>query len=767
MSFIGKRVPRKEDARLVAGRGRYLADITMPGMLHAVFLRSPHAHAVIVRIDTSQAEQVAGVVTIVTYRDLAKAARALPILPPHPALHGRNYHLLAGDRTRFAGEGVAVVVAESRAAAETARDLIEVTFEPLPSAQTLSGAGVPAVHHDIPDNVAGKVTLRCGDVDRALVAAPHVVKERLVISRGGGQPIETRGVVASYSPASDLLTVWASSQVPHQIRQVSCELLGLPTHAVRVIAPDVGGGFGAKLIVYPEDVLIPWLAHRLAQPVRWIEDRLEHMLTATQERAQEHDITIGFDDSGRLLALRDHFLHDNGAYAPRGLVVPLLSASMLPGPYRVDNVEVTLQSMYTHRVPVTPYRGAGQPQAVFVIERILDRIARELGLDRAAVRMTNLVRPHDMPYDTGLTNYRNAGSVIYDTGDYPAVFQHALDLAGYPSLLERCAAARAAGTLRGVGIACHVELTGVGPYEGALMRVDAAGRICVFTGVTSQGQGLETTLAQIAATELGVTPDEVEVVAGDTLGIDQGIGTFASRAAVAGGNAVALAARDVRSKARSIAARVLDVPEHEIEQDGPQFFRRGRTNYTVGLAELAQAAAFATADHGMDPGLEATRYFQPPDLTFSSGAHVALVEVDAETGHVDVLDYWICHDSGLPINPMVVEGQLHGAAALGIASALLESVHYDGEGQLQSGSFMDYALPRASDIPSFTLAHLETPSPRNPLGLRGVGESGALPVPAAIASAIDDALGTRVTEMPLTLAVRARLLAAARTENDQ
>ncbi|HKW94903.1 MAG TPA: xanthine dehydrogenase family protein molybdopterin-binding subunit, partial [Methylomirabilota bacterium] len=534
MKFVGDRHLRKEDPRLLTGRGRYVGDVTLPGLLHAVLLRSPHAHARIHRIDAARARAHPGVVDVVSFADLGPAGRALPMVPPHPALRGHNFSALAGDRVRFVGEPVAAVVADSRYAAEDARELIEVEYEALPSAQTL-GPGAPAVHDAVADNVAGRVTLARGDVEAALRTAPRVASLRFHIGRGGGQPMETRGLVADWSPSLGQLTVWASSQVPHQIRQFVADLLDLAPHQVRVIAPDVGGGFGAKLIVYPEDVLIPFLARRLARPVRWIEDRLEHMLAATQEREQAHEVTVGFDDTGRLLALRDRFVHDNGAYTPRGLVVPLLTASMLTGPYRIGAVESTFESRYTHRVPVTPYRGAGQPQAVFVIERVLDLIARETGRDRAQVRLANLVRAEDMPWDTGLPNYRGGGHVVLDSGDLPSVLRRVLETARYDALRAETAAARAQGRLLGVGVACYVELTGVGPFESARVRVDTAGRITAWSGATSQGQGLETTLAQIAADALGVTPGDVAVIAGDTAGLEHGTGSFASRAAVVGG----------------------------------------------------------------------------------------------------------------------------------------------------------------------------------------------------------------------------------------
>jgi aerobic carbon-monoxide dehydrogenase large subunit len=753
VKFIGDRMLRKEDPRLVQGQGRYIDDITLDRMVHAAIVRSPHAHARIVAVDTERARKQAGVVAVVTFADLGDAARELPVIPPHPALRAKNFHLLAADRVRFAGEAVAVVLAESRHAAEDARTLVDVTYEPLPSMQEPGARPGPAVHDDIPDNLAGRVTLSRGDVATALKTAPRVARVRLSIGRGGGQPMETRGLVAEFNAMAGLLTVWASSQVPHQIRQFVCDLLGLAIHQVRVVAPDVGGGFGAKLIVYPEDVLVPFLAHRFGRPVKWIEERVEHMLTATQERTQVHEVTVGFDDAGRLLALRDHFVHDTGAYTPRGLVVPLLSASMIAGPYRIPNVEVAFDSVYTHRVPVTPYRGAGQPQAVFVIERVLDLVAEQTGLDRTAVRFANFVPPDAMPYDVGLPNYRSSGNVIYDSGDFAAVLRRALEMSDYDRLAKECALARQNGRLLGVGVACYVELTGVGPFEGATIRVDAAGRITVFTGVPSQGQGLETTLAQVAASELGVTPEDVSIIGGDTFGLTHGVGTFASRAAVVGGTAVALAARALRAKALGLAAKALGVPEDEVQQNGKVFVERSRPEHQVQLGRLASTAAFASAAQGLGPALEVTHYFQPPDIAYSSGAHVVLAEVDALTASVRLLGYWVSHDSGRLINPTIVEGQIHGAIALGIGSALYEEIRYDAEGQLLAGSFMDYALARSTDIPAIEIDHLETLSPLNPLGLKGVGESGTLPVPAVVASAVDDALcelGVRVREMPLT-----------------
>ena len=558
--------------------------------------------------------------------------------------------------------------------------------------------------------------------------------------------------MADWNAALGQLTVWASFQVPHQIRQFVADLLDLAPHQVRVIAPNIGGGFGAKLIVYPEDVLIPFIARRVARPVRWIEDRLEHMLAATQEREQEHEVTVGFDEEGRLLALRDRFVHDTGAYTPRGLVVPLLTASMLTGPYKIPAIESSFVSRYTHRVPVTPYRGAGQPQAVFVIERVLDLVARETGRDRAQVRLANLVRAEDMPWDTGLPNYRGSGHVVLDSGDVPSVLRRALESGRYEALCAEAAAARAAGRLVGVGVACYVELTGVGPFEE---RARAGGRGGAHHGVERRddaGPGARDDAGPDRRRRGGVTPEDVTVIAGDTAGVEHGTGSFASRAAVVGGSAVALAARDVRDKARLLASRALGCAEADLEQSDAAFTDRGRPERRVSFADLARLAGAATAALGADPGLESTRFFQPTDMTYSSGAHVALVEVNALSALVRILGYWISHDRGRLINPMVVEGQIQGGVALGIGSALLEEIVYDEAGQLQAGTYMDYLLPTATDVPTMTIDHLETLSPLNPLGMKGVGESGALPVPAVLASAIEDAVGPRggrVTRMPL------------------
>jgi CO/xanthine dehydrogenase Mo-binding subunit len=577
-------------------------------------------------------------------------------------------------------------------------------------------------------------------------------------------PIETRGLVADYSNATEQLTVWASTQVPHQVQQFLVEHVGLPAHRIRVIAPDVGGAFGAKLIVYPEDILIPWLAWRLGRPVRWIEDRREHLLSATQEREQIHDVTVAFDDAGRILGLEDRMVHDTGAYTPRGLVVPLLSATMLPGPYKIPSYRVEMSTVYTNRVPVTPYRGAGQPQAVFVMERVVDLVARRLGLDRAEVRFRNMIQPDEFPYHVGVPNYRGTGPLVYDSGDFPAVLRRALEAADYEGLKARRKGASREGRLPGIGIACYVELTGGGPHEVAWVRVDTAGHVTAFTGATSQGQGAETTLAQVCAAELGVAPEAVSVIAGDTGAVSQGWGAFASRVAVMAGTAVSLAAQEVRRKSLRLASLALEAAEADLELAAGQVRVRGAPTRAVSLGQLAGVATLAGAAHGVEPGLEATRYFQPADMAFAGGAQVVMVEVDRETGSVRVLQNILAHDSGRLINPAVVEGQVMGAVALGLGSAILEQIAYDRNGQLLTASLMDYLLPSAMEVPDLQLEHLETPSPLNPHGFKGIGESGALPAPAVIASAVEDALaplGIGVADSPLPPARVRALIAGA------
>ena len=753
--FFGHPIRRRHDERWLRGAGRFLDDVTRPGTVHVARVRSPHAHARVRSIRTERARAWPGVVDLVTAADLGPAARAFPLLLPHRGLNAATWSALAGDRVRYVGEPVAAVVAFDAYAAADAAAAIEVEYEPWPAVVDVEEAITaesPLIHEGAPGNVAMRLVQNCGDADAALRASPHRIAERFRIMRGGGQPIEGRGVHAEYDEHAGELRVWSSTQEPHTVRDTIASVLDVPAHRIRVVAPDTGGGFGAKLNVYPEEVLIPWLAWRLRRPVKWVETRHEHLLTATQERDQIHDVEVGFDGEGRILALRDRFLHDMGAYAPRGGAVPHNASSALPGPYRIANLWCEMVAVYTTKVTVSAYRGAGQPQATFVMERVMDRIASSLGKDPAAIRLANMITADSFPYDTGLSNLLG-GPVEYDSGDFPGTLRKALELADYGAWRREQAGHRRAGRFIGIGIGCYVELTGRGPWEGAGVRVDRQGRIMVVTGAPSQGQGHETTLAQICADALGVGLDDVTVVAGDTSLIPQGIGTFASRVGVLAGSATQVAARQVHDKALRIAAHLLEAHAGDLVLEDGRITVRGAPDRTLSLAAVAQAAGGRGLPVDEAPGLEAVHYFKAPKMTYTNGAHVALVEVDPETGAVEVLKYVIAHDCGRMINPIVVEGQIHGGFACGIGNALLEENRHDADGQLLSATFMDYAMPTAPVVPPLEITHLETPSPLNPLGVKGAGESGTIPVPAVICGAVEDALaplGVRLTEAPLT-----------------
>jgi len=756
--YFGERVARREDPRLLTGRGTYVDDVQPPNVLHAAVLRSPHARARIRRIDTSRAASLPGVALVLTHADLPPALQApLPRLIPHPALiHHKTQYALAPGQVRHVGEPVAFVVADSRYRAEDALDLIEVDYEVLPAVTDLEAAvrpDSPLVHEDMGTNVCAEYTQRVGDPDAAFARAPHVFRERLRMDRGTAAPMETRGVVAIWDPRLRDLVIYDSTQAPIRIRNYLAGLLGLPQSSVRVIAPDVGGGFGPKIMMcYPEEVLVPHAAMRLGRPVKWIEDRRECFMSMNQEREQIHDAEIATDDHGRILAVRTRFLYDSGAYIPYGIIVPIVASTQLPGPYRIPNYECTFKAVFTNKVIVSPYRGAGRPHGCFVMERLIERVARELRIDRAEVRRRNFIQPHEFPYDTGLIFQDNA-PLIYDSGDYPAVFEKALGMIGYADWPAQKAAAAAQGRTLGLGLACYVEGTGIGPYEGCRVTVEPSGKVYAATSVGTQGQGHYTSFAQIVADALGVDVGDVTVTTGDSGAFGWGTGTFASRAAVVAGNAVGLAAQAVRQKALMVAATLLEAHPDDLELAGGRVFVRGSPSRSVSLGEVAAAAnpLRGTIPREWEgPGLEATRYFAPPRGTFAAGCHAAIIEIDRGTGAVRILKYVVVHDCGKIINPLIVEGQIQGGVAQGIGGAFYERLVYDGDGQLLTQTFMDYLLPTIAEVPTVEIGHVETPSPLNPLGIKGAGEAGVIPVPAVFASAIDDALGVRITEMPLS-----------------
>ena len=774
--IFGEPVTRREDARLTTGRGRYLDDLGRTA-LAAAFVRSPHAHARITDIDVTAALDVEGLIGIYTYDDLdGPLAEPLPLLIPHPTLTaGRTGYPLADGIVRHVGEPIVMVVATDRYVAEDVAGLIEIAYDPLPPVVGLpaSRAGHLLVHHDLPDNVAAHLVQENGDIEAELAAAPHTLRFTQTIERSASMPMEGKGVYARWDSQDESLRVYSSTQTSTSVRAAIATKLELPPGKVEVVAPDVGGGFGVKIVhPWPEELLIPWAAMLLDREVKWVEDRREHFISSAHERGQIQEITAGYDDDGRLLALDARIWHDHGAYTPYGIIVPIITSTQLLGPYKPRAYRCAIDSMYTNTVIVTPYRGAGRPQGCFAMERTMDRIADELGLDRAVVRERNLIQPDEFPYDHGLV-FQDGRPLIYDSGDYPELLRMIRELVGWDDFESVRAQAVAEGRTIGIGMACYVEGTGVGPYEGGHVQVETSGRVLVSTGLTSQGQGHETAFAQIVAQELGVSLDDVVVTTGDTRRFGYAVGTFASRAAVMSGNAVALAARIVRKKALRIAADALECAVEDLDIIEGIVQVKGDPSAAMALSTVAvlsnplryafdNAARAATqfaprndpdrapVDDDDEPGLEGRDYYSPIRSTFAAGMHAAVVEIDRDTCETKILRYAVVHDCGNLINPMIVEGQIHGGVAQGVGGALYEVMHYDEHGQLLNASFMDFLMPYATEIPHIETEHLQTPSPLNPLGLKGAGEAGVIPGSACIASAIEDALGVRISAMPIS-----------------
>ncbi|WP_327105300.1 aerobic carbon-monoxide dehydrogenase large subunit [Nonomuraea glycinis] len=769
--LFGEPVPRREDPRLLAGHGRYLDDLG-PGALAVAFVRSPHAHARIRDIDVAPALDVDGLVAIYTWEDLPeRVGRPLPLLIPHPALtHGRTAYPLARDVVRHVGEPVVMVVATDRYLAEDACALIEVDYEPLKAVVGLEEAahGAALVHEDVPGNVGAHLVQEVPSAAgrgaaEAIEAAPHTLAFRLDIERSASTPLEGRGVYARWDGTD--LRVYSSTQTSTSVRMAIAATLGLPLPHVEVIAPDVGGGFGVKIVhPWPEEILVPWAAMLLGRELKWTEDRREHFIAAAHERGQVQHVRVGFDDDGRVLGLDVTILHDHGAYTPYGIIVPIITATQLLGPYRIGAYRVEFSAVYTNTVQVTPYRGAGRPQGVFCMERTMDKIARYLGKDRTQVREVNFIQPDEFPYDQGMI-FQDGRPLIYDSGDYPRMLRMVKELIGWDDFRP------APG--RGIGIGCYVEGTGVGPYEGGHVQITSDGRVHVSTGLTSQGQGHETVFAQIAADRLGVPIERVSVVTGDTRRFGYAVGTFASRAAVMSGNAIALACAKVREKALRIAGDALEADPADLTISEGLVHVAGSPAASIPLStvavlanplryafdeETAKATQFAgTASpdrppvaEGEEPGLEGRGYYSPIRSTFAAGMHAAIVETDPLTAEIKVVRYVVVHDCGKLINPMIVEGQIHGGVAQGIGGALYERMAYDADGQLQNASFMDFLMPYATEVPRIETGHLETPSPLNPLGIKGAGEAGVIPVSAVIASALEDAEGIEIDRMPIS-----------------
>ena len=767
---FGARVKRLEDPALLAGRGRFVDDFKLPGVLQACFVRSPHAHAKVHSVDIAAAMAMPGVHAVIAADDLPEPMRSepIPMLLPNPAIaQPRTQTVLARDEVYYVGQAVAVVIADTRYIAEDAAAAVIVDYEPIEAAGDCRDAikdGAPRAHSDLASNVVARFPLAYGDVDAAFAGAAHVFEETIWQHRGGGMAIETRAVLASHDPLSDVLNVWSGTQTPHIGRRILADLLSRELESIRMIAPDVGGGFGPKAIFYPEEAAIPAAALKLGRPVKWIEDRREHFLCATQERDQYWDMAIAVDADGKIRGVRGRMLHDSGAFVPWGVIMPYIAAATVPGPYVVPAYRLETVVVLTNKVPTTPVRGAGRPQAVFAMERLMDRVARELSLDRAELRRRNFIQPEQMPYPVGLI-FRDGKPLVYDSGDYPKGQETALALADYEGFRQRQRAALDAGRLTGIGFANYVEGTGLGPFEGVTVRVLPSGKVAVATGATNQGQGTRTTLSQIVAEQIGCRLEDIVMTLGDTGAIAQGVGAFASRQAVNAGCSAQIAGQAVRTQLIALAARALGVKDSDIElEDGQAIANSGnKPMIPFGeLSRLAQGIPGVALPDGQAAGLEHTAYYTPSQAAYCSGTHVVEVEVDHMTGGVKILKYTVAHDSGRVINPLIVDGQVQGGVAHGIGNALLEWMQYDENAQPLTTSFADYMLPMATDVPTCAIAHVETVNPLNPLGVKGAGEGGTIPAAAAIVAAIENALAPFNVHFAETPLLPERIVAALR-----
>ena len=757
---------RREDHRLLTGQGQFVADLFLPRMLHAVFVRSSVAHARIRSVDVSRAAVMPGVVTVLAGADLQRIAPPVPgaqvALPSkwrtqiQHTIQMPQQPLLAVDKVRHVGEAVAMVVAETRYQAQDAAERVTVDLESLPPVVDTAAAlepGSALVHEQYGTNLIGEFAVAKGDVATALAQAPHRLRRRFYSHRYTGVPMECRGVVAAYDRRSDSVTIWSATQVVHSVRREAAAILLLPESRVRCVALDVGGGFGVKGHVYPEDLVIPILARLVGRPVRWIEERQEHFVCSTHSRDQLHDVEVGFDDEGRILAFRDDFLVDCGAWNPVGVGIAYNTAVHLLGPYKIANFSATARVAATNKVPNAPYRGAGRPEAALAMERSMDLIAGTLGLEPAEIRRRNMIRADEMPYPMGIA-YRDGEPVVYDSGDFLGGMENALEaIGGLAAFRARQRDARAEGRHLGLGLACYVEGTGVGPFESATVRIEPLGKIYVASGACPQGQGMETIFAQVVADTWSVDPADVSIALADTSAIAIGFGTLASRSTVTLSAAIHHASEKLRAKVFAIAANMLECAPADLELRAGKVGVVGVPGMEVTLASVAQAARPGW-DHrrpeGIDAGLEESFYWEPPTVTWSNATHLAVVEVDIVSGQIGIERYVVAHDCGVVINPMLVEGQIVGGSVQGLGGALFEEFVYDRQGQLLTGSLMDYALPRASDSPGMQLLHQESPSPLNPLGVKGVGEGGAVAPPAAIANAISDALSVFHAEFNAT-----------------
>jgi aerobic carbon-monoxide dehydrogenase large subunit len=764
---VGERVRRIEDPLLLTGRGSFVADLELPGTLTAAFVRSPFAHASVGRIDKTAALELDGVHAVYTLDDLrphmksdrtplGQSVTELTGLATKKLRDNVTPFILVRDEACYVGDPVAAVIADNRYIAEDAVARMAVEYEPLPAVSDCREAAKPdsaRAHKRVSNNILAQYTVAYGDCDRVFSEAAHVLDLSLSQHRGCAHPMEGRGVVARYDPIEDRTTVWSSTQSPHEIRLSLVELFGVDDEKLRVITPDVGGGFGAKYLIYPEEVVVSLAARLLGRAVKWTEDRREHFLASIQERDQYWHLQVALDDAGHLLGVRGTLINDQGAYTPQGINVSYNSATSLPGPYRLPNYRLDVLAVETNKVPTMPVRGAGYPQGAFAMERLLDCAAAKLGLDRAEIRRRNLIAHEAMPYETPLKT-RAGSPVKYDSGDFPKCQAVALATAKHAEFAERQAKARAEGRYIGFGLANGVKGTGRGPFETATVRIGRSGKISVYSGAAPMGQSTKTMLAQIAADEFGVAPDDVNVIAGDTAYVSMGHGGFASRQTVNAGTSTHMAAKTVREKTLKVAADLLGVSVDTLSLEDGHVVAPG-TNLSVSLGDLAREATGIpgySLPKGIEPGLEHTVSFTPKGLAYSNACHCVEVEVDIGTGAVRILRYVVVSDCGRLINPMIVEGQIVGGVIHGIGNTLCERMVYDENAQPLTTNFGEYLLPGAVELPRIESIIQVSPSPLNPLGVKGVGECGVIPAAAAITSAIENALAPfsiKLTETPL------------------
>jgi len=783
--YVGQRIKRTEDPRLIKGLAHYVDDIRLPDTLHVCFVRSIYAHARINSIDTSAALAAPGVVAVYTGKDIAGKLGPVPCASALPDLKVPDFRALAGDKVLFVGHPIAAVVATDRYAARDAVDLVMIDYEDLPAVVDVEEAakGGTVIHENFADNIAYKLTAGEGDIDASLGAADRVVKQRILHSRLAPIAMEPRGVLARYFPGEEELTVWSSTQIPHLLRTQLALMIGFPENKLRVITPEVGGGFGSKLNVYGEEALLGWISVQLGKPVKWIETRRENIQATIHGRGQVGYIEIGFKNDGTITGLRYNVFADLGAYhqllTP---AIPTLTGLMLSGAYKIPAIQINITACFTNKMATDAYRGAGRPEATYVVERGMDLVAAELGIDAAEIRRRNFPAANEFPFHT-------ATGLDYDSGNYEAALDKAQQIIGYAKLREEQKKARDEGRLIGIGVSTYVEICALGPsaampaggWESATVRIEPTGKVTVLTGASPHGQGQETSFAQIAADELGVDLQDVTVIHGDTGIVQYGIGTFGSRATAVGGTAVLIAIQKLKEKAQKIAAHMLKADASRLSFEGgryslpaasaaavgssdpvvpvgeapagalPEPETEGRTSLTI--QEIALAAHIAKdIPPDTEPGLSATYFFEPKNFTFPFGTHIAVVEVDRDTGDIKFQRYVAVDDCGKVINPLLVDGQVHGGIVQSIGQALYEEVVYDEQGQLVTGTLMDYALPRASHIPNFELDRTETPSPVNPLGVKGVGEAGTIGATPAIVGAVVDALapfGVKHLDMPI------------------